>query len=29
VNGWQAGAGFTVQAGDHVRFGTAEFRIYE
>jgi hypothetical protein len=29
VNGWQAGAGFTVQAGDHVRFGTAEFRICE
>jgi hypothetical protein len=29
VNGWLAGAGFTVQAGDHVRFGTAEFRICE
>jgi hypothetical protein len=29
VNGWQAGTGFTVQAGDHVRFGTAEFRICE
>jgi hypothetical protein len=29
VNGWQAGAGFTVQAGDLVRFGTAEFRISE
>jgi hypothetical protein len=29
VNGWQAGVGFTVQAGDHVRFGTAEFRISE
>ena len=29
VNGWQAGAGFRVQAGDHVRFGTAEFRIAE
>jgi hypothetical protein len=29
VNGWLAGAGFTVQAGDHVRFGTAEFRISE
>jgi hypothetical protein len=27
VNGWQAGAGFTVLPGDHVRFGTAEFRI--
>jgi Inner membrane component of T3SS, cytoplasmic domain len=29
VNGWQAGAGFTVLPGDHVRFGTAEFRICE
>ena len=29
VNGWLAGDGFTVQAGDHVRFGTAEFRICE
>jgi hypothetical protein len=29
VNGWLAGPGFTVQAGDHVRFGTAEFRICE
>jgi hypothetical protein len=27
VNGWLAGAGFTVRPGDHVRFGTAEFRI--
>jgi len=29
VNGWLAGPGFTVQDGDHVRFGTAEFRVCE
>lgn len=27
VNGWRAGAGFTVRAGDWVRFGRARFRI--
>jgi hypothetical protein len=27
VNGWRAGAGFTVRAGDYVRFGRARFRI--
>lgn len=27
VNGWAAGAGFTVRPGDRVRFGTAEFLI--
>jgi hypothetical protein len=27
VNGWAAGAGFLVQPGDWVRFGTAKFRI--
>lgn len=27
VNGWRAGAGFPVRAGDWVRFGTARFRI--
>ena len=27
VNGWRAGAGFTVPAGDWVRFGRARFRI--
>lgn len=27
VNGWAAGRGFVVRAGDRVRFGAAEFRI--
>jgi hypothetical protein len=27
VNGWRAGPGFTVRAGDWVRFGRARFRI--
>ena len=27
VNGWRAGAGFTVRAGDYVRFGRARFHI--
>jgi len=27
VNGWRAGAGFTVRAGDYVRFGRARFRV--
>ena len=27
VNGWRAGRGFTVRAGDSVRFGRARFRI--
>ncbi len=27
VNGWRAGAGFTVRSGDWVRFGRARFRI--
>ena len=27
VNGWRAGAGFTVRPGDWVRFGRARFRI--
>lgn len=29
VNGWRAGAGFTVRAGDWVRFGRARFRVTE
>lgn len=27
VNGWRAGAGFTVRAGDYVRFGRARFHL--
>lgn len=27
VNGWRAGGGFTVRAGDWVRFGRARFRV--
>jgi hypothetical protein len=27
VNGWQAGAGFAVRAGDRVTFGSAVFRV--
>jgi hypothetical protein len=27
VNGWRAGSGFTVRAGDHVRFGRSDFRL--
>jgi FHA domain/DUF1707 SHOCT-like domain len=29
VNGWRAGAGFTVRAGDYVRFGRARFHLTE
>jgi len=27
INGWRAGEGFTVRAGDWVRFGRVRFRV--